>query len=248
MLGKEGKTLAIVGAIVILALMGAKVPARQTASAAEDLAVSGVFAAWKLENKRLYASLEEESLRFGIFKENYRLIQESNAKNPGFTLALNPTADLTYEEFGKKFNLSRKGDKALENIFTDLPREAHPQQGISAEQFKKAIHENFRPSEERFSKNWQTLIKSNTSRNMGACNVPNLFAIISGLESSLAVTRKEYVQILSPQYVMDCIADVQLQCSKEVFSNYQVFLQSSGTVLDYVDPYTGKAGKCPAFQ
>jgi len=47
------------------------------------------------------------------------LIEETNSKNLGFTLGINPTADLTYEEFATEYKLFKKGDP-LKDPFAGL--------------------------------------------------------------------------------------------------------------------------------
>lgn len=63
-----------------------------------------LFQEWKTETEREYQTLEEEAMRFQIFKNNLEHIRERNAKRKSsndYSLALNKFSDMSYEEFSK---------------------------------------------------------------------------------------------------------------------------------------------------
>ena len=76
----------------------------------EDAEIQEEYATWKLKHNKLFSTIEENRLRFEIFKENFKLVKEVNSQNHGYTLELNETADLSYEEFSKIYNLFEKDD------------------------------------------------------------------------------------------------------------------------------------------
>ena len=65
-----------------------------TVSADEELSVNRQWLEWKTEHKKLFATEEEESRRFGIWKNNLAAIEEHNRQNRNFTLKMNHFGDL----------------------------------------------------------------------------------------------------------------------------------------------------------
>ncbi|XP_054776555.1 zingipain-1-like [Prosopis cineraria] len=63
-----------------------------------------LFQEWKKETGREYQTLEEEKMRFQIFKNNLKHIKEKNAKRKSsddYSLGLNQFSDMSYEEFSR---------------------------------------------------------------------------------------------------------------------------------------------------
>ena len=48
------------------------------------------------------ATPEEESRRFGLFSENYKVVMEENTKGHAYELEMNKFADLTHEELNSE--------------------------------------------------------------------------------------------------------------------------------------------------
>lgn len=68
--------------------------------------VSSLFQLWKSEHGRVYHNHEEEAKRLEIFKNNLNYIRDMNAnrKSPhSHRLGLNKFADITPQEFSKKY-------------------------------------------------------------------------------------------------------------------------------------------------
>ena len=61
---------------------------------AQGLSANGQWQQWKREHKKLFATEEEESRRFGIWKNNLAAIEEHNGQNHSFTLEMNHFGDL----------------------------------------------------------------------------------------------------------------------------------------------------------
>jgi len=61
------------------------------------------FDQWKLAQKRLYATPQEQSHRLRVFFENYKLVEEVNSSNLSYTYGLNAFSDLSDEEFSAKY-------------------------------------------------------------------------------------------------------------------------------------------------
>lgn len=102
----------------------------------EDLKSIGglieLFESWMAKHGKRYESLEEKLHRFEVFKENLMHIDETNKKISSYWLGLNQFADLTHEEFKKRYLGLRKVDlserrQSSEEEFTyrgvvDLPK------------------------------------------------------------------------------------------------------------------------------
>ena len=61
------------------------------------------FDQWKLNQKRLYSTPQEQSHRLRVFYDNYKLVEEVNAKNLSYTFGLNAFSDMSSEEFNAKY-------------------------------------------------------------------------------------------------------------------------------------------------
>lgn len=91
-----------------------------------------LFESWMAKHGKSYENLEEKLHRFEVFKENLKHIDETNKKITNYWLGLNEFADLTHEEFKKKYLGLRKVDlsqrsRSSEDEFTyrdvvDLPK------------------------------------------------------------------------------------------------------------------------------
>jgi len=78
---------------------------------ASALSPSALWTQWKVDYQRKYASAEEDSARFAIFKENVNKVNRLNRESPGTKFALNKFADLSSEEF-KKYYLNSQAPSA----------------------------------------------------------------------------------------------------------------------------------------
>lgn len=85
--------------------------------------LGNLYQSWVLKHGKEYNSLDEMDLRFQIFKNNLRFIDEHNKNaigNDNYWLGLNSFADLTHEEFKSKYvgsKLVRKHAKAPRTSF-----------------------------------------------------------------------------------------------------------------------------------
>ena len=61
------------------------------------------FDQWKLAQKRLYATPQEQSHRLRVFFENYKLVEEVNSKKLGYSYGLNSFSDMSSVEFAAKY-------------------------------------------------------------------------------------------------------------------------------------------------
>lgn len=183
-------------------------------------------------------------MRFEIFKDNYKLIQETNAQNLGFTLGLNSSADLTHQEFASQHGFKTTQQLLAEEGFGSLKTSLKKPEMSPAMPKAPTQRQVSQSGPYPFGVDWQKLKRSNPPRNTGACQVHSLFTAVSALESSIAVSDNIEVPKLSHQYVMDCIPGTTY-CKQLTQYAYSMFLLSDGTPLEAWDPYTGTVGKCP---
>ncbi|XP_042328364.1 pro-cathepsin H isoform X2 [Sceloporus undulatus] len=72
---------------------------RASSSSPDEL----LFKAWAAQNGKEYGCLEEYQQRLRIFLSNKRRVDQHNAGNHSFQMALNQFSDLTFAEFRKRF-------------------------------------------------------------------------------------------------------------------------------------------------
>ena len=62
-----------------------------------------LFVSWTSKHRKFYDDVEERLLRFEVFKDNLKHIDERNKQVTSYWLGLNEFADLTHEEFRNKY-------------------------------------------------------------------------------------------------------------------------------------------------
>lgn len=62
-----------------------------------------LFESWISKHGKIYESIEEKLLRFEIFKDNLKHIDEKNKVVSNYWLGLNEFADLSHQEFKNKY-------------------------------------------------------------------------------------------------------------------------------------------------
>ena len=66
---------------------------------AQELSVNQQWQVWKKDHKRLFATEEEETRRFGIWRDNLAAIEEHNGLNSSFKLKMNHFGDLVITQY-----------------------------------------------------------------------------------------------------------------------------------------------------
>lgn len=84
-----------------------------------------LFESWMSKHGKIYETIEEKLLRFEIFKDNLKHIDERNKVVSNYWLGLNEFADLSHHEFknkylGLKVDLSRKRESPEEFTYRDV--------------------------------------------------------------------------------------------------------------------------------
>lgn len=84
-----------------------------------------LFESWMSRHGKIYESIEEKLLRFDIFKDNLKHIDERNNMISNYWLGLNEFADLSHQEFknkylGLKVDYSRRRESPQEFTYKDV--------------------------------------------------------------------------------------------------------------------------------
>lgn len=183
------------------------------------------FKAFHYLYERPYELNSEEGLiRFRVFKQNLKFIEDSNGKNLGFTLEINQFTDLTKEEF-------RNGYLTYEN---DI--EADKNNEISEEEFDGQLLDYEEIDHSKY------LSIPRDQKNCGSCWA---FASLGAIEANIRISSGKNCD-LSRQNLVDCDPDDNCKGGKplKVWS----FIKTNGVAHDSQYPYfsgrSGTSGVC----
>ena len=165
-----------------------------------DSELQNQFSYFMSKYEKSYANDDEQNLRYQIFKNNYRRIEEHNLNNKalGYTLRMNQFGDLTLKEFTEKIT----GQSFDENT------ESHPSESVFDYGVESptdlAIRELRIPARVNWTENGiVTSIKDQTIGRTVQCNAGYAFAAIAAIESAAAIAGKPLTEF-SPQQIIEC--------------------------------------------
>lgn len=166
--------------------------------------------------------------RYKIFKSNAKFIEESNAKNKGFTLGINHFSDLTEEEYKSFLNPSISSNSKLSNLkkkdLIDLEDEEDNEINLGAE----------------INIDWENELPP--VKNQYGCGACWAFATITAVESCVNILNKHKSTLFSIQRVVDC--DTQSAgCDGGQIENAINFIKREGVMLDNSYPFVTRLGK-----
>ena len=176
------------------------------------------FLSWMRETGNMFTG-EEYQTRLGIWLQNKRLVQEHNAANLGFTVALNKLAHLTPAEY--KSLLGFRMNKAERKA-----QEATEFQNVEAI-------------------DWREKGVVNEVKDQASCGSCWAFSTCQAQESVFAINFGK-LQSLSEQNLVDCVTTCD-GCNGGLMTNafdYVVKKQSGLFMLESDYPYTGVDGTC----
>ena len=176
------------------------------------------FLGWMRETGNMFTG-EEYQTRFGIWMTNKRLVQEHNAANLGFTVALNKLAHLTPAEYRSLlgFRMNKAERKAAIKSSIKAPESIdYRQSGVV-----------------------------NGVKDQGSCGSCWAFSAVQAQESCYAIKYGK-LQSLSEQNLVDCVTECE-GCNGGLMTlayDYVVSQQNGlwNTETDY--PYKGVDGTC----
>ena len=176
------------------------------------------FLSWMRETGNMFTG-EEYQTRLGIWLQNKRLVQEHNAANLGFTVALNKLAHLTPAEY--KSLLGFRMNKAERKAATKTTTKAAT------------------------SVDWRDKGVVNAIKDQAQCGSCWAFSTCQAQESIYAINYGK-LQSLSEQNLVDCVTSCY-GCNGGLMTSaydYVVRRQSGHFMLETDYPYTGYDGTC----
>merc|ERR1719414_2314601 len=141
-----------------------------------------MFNNFKTKYGKVYNGINEDAVRFGIFKANVDVIYATNARNLTFALGVNEFTDLTQEEFAASY--------------TGL-------KPASLERFASFEHARVQRAPLASSVDWTTQGVVTPVKNQGQCGSCWSFSTTGALEGAWALSTGNLVSLSEQQFV-DC--------------------------------------------
>ena len=200
-----------------------------------DSSPKELFKVWHLVFDRQYTfDSEQAKLKFKNFKENLKIIKETNAKNLGYSLGLNQFSDITNAEF--KNMMCRR-----------IPS---GQIGKNIDQFNKDSNFLTEDDDDDLTKrNLEILSPIDHSkwfgvpRNQGQCGSCWAFAAAGAIEGNNSLKLRKVVPYVSTQQLVDCDKGNSGCDSGKSFKAYD-YTKKNGIMNDSDYTYKAKRGTC----
>merc|ERR1712012_906820 len=176
----------------------------------------------KTKYGKVYNGINEDAVRFGIFKANVDVIYATNARNLTFALGVNEFTDLTQEEFAASYT----GLKPA-SLWSGLPR-------LSTHEYNGAPLAS--------SVDWTTQGVVTPVKNQGQCGSCWSFSTTGALEGAWALSTGNLVSLSEQQFV-DCDT-TDSGCNGGWMDNAFSFAKKNSTCTEGSYPYTATDGTC----
>ncbi|KAL5175393.1 P34 probable thiol protease [Glycine soja] len=194
--------------------------------------VSSLFQLWKSEHGRVYHNHEEEAKRLEIFKNNLNYIRDMNAnrKSPhSHRLGLNKFADITPQEFSKKY--------------LQAPKDVSQQIKMANKKMKKEQHSCDHPPA---SWDWREKGVITRVKYQGDCGNGWAFSATGAIEAKNAIVTGNLVS-LSEQEITDCVYKANSCNGGYHFHAFEWVIENRGIATEVDYPYTAEDhGTCKA--
>jgi len=178
--------------------------------------------------KKVYASEKEYEHRFGIFKDNLKIIAELNAKDAEAIYGINEFADMSAEEFTERYRI--QNFSSIESLTGEpvgpMDRPSVPGPNVTA-----------LPA----SYDWNSKGCVTAVYNQGTCGSCWAFASAENMESAACIAKKG-LRNFSMQQLLDCVSNGS--CRGGYPSSALQYAAGSGIMLYNSYPYTGAKGTC----
>jgi len=192
-----------------------------------------------LFNKEYNLNSEEALLRYRIFKDNLKYIQETNEQNLSFKLGVNQFTDMTNKEYRAKMLLKPEAFKASKTRFL--------QSGyVDFEKMADSEEENFDNGNTVGQTVYNPIdwrVHFNAVLNQGDCGSCWAFTASTTMEGNYNKKYNKKVT-LSPQQIVDC--DTRGSGCDGGLPNltFKSYAKNNGITLLTNYPYTGAKGVC----
>jgi cathepsin L len=185
-------------------------------SALSEFEQQAMFTHWMGKHDKAYATNTELFYRYSTFKDNVQFINEHNAGNHSYTLAINQYADMTITEFRRMHGVRANLADARAPAVTHSCGRVDPF-------------------------DWQRLGAVTGVKNQGACGSSWAFAAAGAIEGSWFVAKRQLVE-LSEQQLLDCAGH---GCDGGMMDEaYEWVLANHGIASSRDYPYTARKGQC----
>ncbi|CAI9110220.1 OLC1v1010213C2 [Oldenlandia corymbosa var. corymbosa] len=188
-----------------------------------------IYELWLASNRKTYNGLEEKDVRFEIFKDNLKFIEEHNSENRTYKVGLNRFADLTNEEYRVMYLGTRTDAKRR------VMKSRNPSRRYAFRDGSDELPE---------SVDWRKKGAVSPIKNQGNCGSCWAFSTIAAVEGINSIVTGELIT-LSEQELVDCDKGYNSGCNGGLMDYAFKFIISNGgidTETDY--PYKGRDGTC----
>lgn len=184
------------------------------------------FDEWAAAHGKNYQPTERD-YRQGVYDTNVALIEQHNAGNHNWTMAVNKFADLTSKEFAAKYTGS-----------LNKPRRSLRKQGSMSPMNLTAL-----PT----SVDWEAKGAVTPVKNQEQCGSCWAFSTTGSVEGAWFISKGQLVS-LSEQQLVDCSqAEGNQGCNGGLMDYaFQYIIDNKGITTEAAYPYTGQDGTCQA--
>jgi cathepsin L len=175
------------------------------------------FTRWIVQNSKNY-EIEDFFTRYSVFKDNLDFINNHNAGNHSYEMAVNQFSDLTHEEFQK--------------VYTGrIPR---------AEAKEESVMVSAQPVRAGGALDWRTRGVVNPVQNQGECGSCYSFSGVCSMEGVVALKTGRLLK-LSEQQVVDCSKSYgNYGCQGGLEQNvFRYIIAARGLTTSAAYPYSG---------
>jgi len=190
-----------------------------------DLSTRNLFAQWKLQYNKTYASQAEEEVRFGYFQMTLHRVKRLNS-HKGATFGVNLFSDLSPEEFRAKYLMPRRNPSPKPLVVNKVQKRlAAPPQVFD----------------------WRTKAMVTPVKNQEQCGSCWAFSATETIESAYMMKHglnNVTMPPLSPQQIVDCDFMDGGCGGGNPPTAYQYIISAGGQETNAVYPYQGQNGQC----